>query len=285
MILPLHYWDFTVPRGAKSCNLWLYKTAWFLKLSTMVSQIAGEHGKLYNYGRQVYSVQCTVSSLSKMNEGKVWWKWRKIMTGKKMWVMINKLINKCTSKNREQRMNNRIAGAFDEMKYVKVAACYALYGSLWWPVRFHHPSWGSPCRSTAGHMTNFPDPDYNKTMLKDLNRIRLLLRSNFPGSPVVDGMELMCCPGLNLEKAETAARVAWISDPVHPYGHLCEDGTKPDRSHGTNREGGSLLGKEAKTQRLWFRRHQRRRKSGKGARTSMVRPAQGRPSPAPTTTQ
>jgi hypothetical protein len=65
-------------------------------------------------------------------------------------------------------------------------------------------------------MTNFPDTDYNKTMLKDLNRIRLLLRSNFPGSSVIDGMELMCCPGLNLEKAETAARVAWISDPVHP---------------------------------------------------------------------
>jgi hypothetical protein len=58
-------------------------------------------------------------------------------------------------------------------------------------------------------------------MLKDLNRIRLLLRSNFPRSSVVDGMELMCCPGLNLEKAETAA----IGSPgsltrfIHPSGH------------------------------------------------------------------
>jgi hypothetical protein len=56
-------------------------------------------------------------------------------------------------------------------------------------------------------------------MLKDLNRIRLLLKSNFQGSTVVDGLELICDPGMNLEKAETAARVAWISDPVHPSGH------------------------------------------------------------------
>jgi hypothetical protein len=86
-------------------------------------------------------------------------------------------------------MNNRIAEAFDEMKYVKVAACYALVAACGgdrsvFIIRFAT----SPCCSTAGHMTNFPDPDYNKTMLKDLNRIRLLLRSNFPGSTVVDGM-------------------------------------------------------------------------------------------------
>ncbi len=34
--------------------------------------------------------------------------------------MINKLINECTCKNREQRMNERIAGAFDEIKDVKM---------------------------------------------------------------------------------------------------------------------------------------------------------------------
>jgi hypothetical protein len=68
-------------------------------------------------------------------------------------------------------------------------------------------------------MTNFLDPDYVKVMLKDLNRIRTLLKSNFQGATVVDGLELICGPGMNLEKAETAARVAWISDPVHPSGH------------------------------------------------------------------
>jgi hypothetical protein len=70
-------------------------------------------------------------------------------------------------------------------------------------------------------MTNFPDPVYNKTMLKDLNRIRLLLRSNFPKSSVVDGMELMCCPGLNLEKAETAAigSPGYLTRFIHPSGH------------------------------------------------------------------
>ncbi len=77
----------------------------------------------------------------------------------------------------------------------------------------------SPRCSTAGHMTNFLDPDYVKVMLKDLNRIRILLKTNFQGSTVVDGLELICGPGMNLEKAETAARVARISDPVHPSGH------------------------------------------------------------------
>ncbi len=58
-----------------------------------------------------------------------------------------------------------------------------------------------------------------KTLLKDLNRIRLLLKVNFPSQTVVDGMELICGAGFNLEKAESAARFTWISDPVHPSGH------------------------------------------------------------------
>jgi hypothetical protein len=33
------------------------------------------------------------------------------------------------------------------------------------------------------------------------------------------GMELIRGAGFNLEKAESAARVAWISDLVHPSGH------------------------------------------------------------------
>jgi hypothetical protein len=77
----------------------------------------------------------------------------------------------------------------------------------------------SPCCGTAGHMSIFNDPDYVKTLLKDLNLIRLLLRSNFPSQTVVDGMELFSGAGFNLEKAESAARVAWITDPVHPSGH------------------------------------------------------------------
>jgi hypothetical protein len=68
-------------------------------------------------------------------------------------------------------------------------------------------------------MTNFQDPDYVKNLLKDLNRVRLLLKSSFPGQTVVDGMELICGAGFNLEKAESVARVAWISDSVHPSGH------------------------------------------------------------------
>jgi hypothetical protein len=68
-------------------------------------------------------------------------------------------------------------------------------------------------------MSNFNEPDYVKTLLKDLNRVWLLLRSNFPNQTVVGGMELICGAGFNLEKAESAAWVAWITDPVHPSGH------------------------------------------------------------------
>jgi hypothetical protein len=57
----------------------------------------------------------------------------------------------------------------------------------------------SPCSTTnSGHMTNFQDPDYVKILLKDLNRVRLLLKSSFPGQTVVDCMALICGVGFNL---------------------------------------------------------------------------------------
>jgi hypothetical protein len=68
-------------------------------------------------------------------------------------------------------------------------------------------------------MTNFQDPDFIKTLLKDLGRIRTLLKSNFRGNTIIDGMELVCGQGYNLKKAEAAARSAWASDPMHPSNH------------------------------------------------------------------
>ncbi len=65
-------------------------------------------------------------------------------------------------------------------------------------------------------MSNFSDPDFVKTLLKDLGRIRFLLKSSIPGSSVINGMELICGGGYNLESAASAAKSAWISDPVHP---------------------------------------------------------------------
>ncbi len=72
----------------------------------------------------------------------------------------------------------------------------------------------SPCCAT-----NFQDPDFIKTLLKDRGRIRNLLKSNFSGNTIIDRMELVCGQGYNLEKAEAAARSAWVSDPVHPSNH------------------------------------------------------------------
>jgi hypothetical protein len=48
-------------------------------------------------------------------------------------------------------MNNRIAEAFDKMKYVKVAACYALWQPVvTGPFSSYHPSSGSPpCLAAA----------------------------------------------------------------------------------------------------------------------------------------
>jgi hypothetical protein len=80
-------------------------------------------------------------------------------------------------------------------------------------VFYHHTSLQVRHFSLLHHqlgpkMTNFQDPNYVKVLLKDLNRVRLLLKSSFPGQTVVDGMELICGVGFNLEKAESAARVA-----------------------------------------------------------------------------
>jgi hypothetical protein len=77
----------------------------------------------------------------------------------------------------------------------------------------------SPCCTTAGHMSNFTEPDFIRTLLNDLDRIRSLLKTSFPVSLIIDGMELICGGGYNLEKAAAAAKSAWMSDPIHPSGH------------------------------------------------------------------
>jgi hypothetical protein len=56
-------------------------------------------------------------------------------------------------------------------------------------------------------------------MLKNLSRILQLLKKNFQVVKVVDGMELICGKGFNLEKAKTAAKSALAINTVHPTGH------------------------------------------------------------------
>jgi hypothetical protein len=68
-------------------------------------------------------------------------------------------------------------------------------------------------------MSNFTEPDFIRTLQKDLDRIRSLLKTSFPVSLIIDGMELICGGGYNLEKAAAAAKSAWMSDPIHPSGH------------------------------------------------------------------
>ncbi len=63
-----------------------------------------------------------------------------------------------------------------------------------------------------------------KFLLKYLARIRILLNGNLPGVKIIDGLELLCDAGYNLERGGMAARSAWISDPVRPSAQcLCSE--------------------------------------------------------------
>jgi hypothetical protein len=76
-----------------------------------------------------------------------------------------------------------------------------------------------PCCYTAGHMTNFGDPDFIREMVKDLSRVFQLLKRSLPNVKVVEGMELICGKKYNLEKATAAATTCWAGDVIHPTSH------------------------------------------------------------------
>jgi hypothetical protein len=76
-----------------------------------------------------------------------------------------------------------------------------------------------PCCDHPGHMTNFLDENYLRTILRDLTSLRTSVKRMLVGGQLVDTMELICGDQYSLEKAEAAARAGWTTDPVHPSKH------------------------------------------------------------------
>jgi hypothetical protein len=76
-----------------------------------------------------------------------------------------------------------------------------------------------PCCDHPGHMTNFLDENYLRTTLRDLTSLRASVKRMLVGGQLVDIMELICGDQYTLEKAETASRTGWTTDPVHPSRH------------------------------------------------------------------
>ncbi len=76
-----------------------------------------------------------------------------------------------------------------------------------------------PCCDHPGHMTNFLDENFLRTILRDLSALRASVKRMLVGGQLVDVMELICGDQYTLEKAESAARTGWTTDPVHPSRH------------------------------------------------------------------
>ncbi len=76
-----------------------------------------------------------------------------------------------------------------------------------------------PCCDHPGHMTNFLDDNYLQTILRDLSVLQASVKRMLVGGQLVDVMELICGDQYTLEKAATAARTGWTTDPVHPSRH------------------------------------------------------------------
>ncbi|MFN9907709.1 MAG: hypothetical protein ACK56F_16550, partial [bacterium] len=81
----------------------------------------------------------------------------------------------------------------------------------------------------------------------DLSSLRASVKKMLVGGQLVDIMELICGDQYTLEKAETASRTGWTTDPVHPSRHpvakiglhLSEKrGTYSPVGHGGGADGG-----------------------------------------------
>jgi hypothetical protein len=77
-----------------------------------------------------------------------------------------------------------------------------------------------PCCTDPGHVSNFQDPDFLPHLLRDLNKQKFELRKSLAPATVLDGIQLVCGEGSNMEKKVQTMQEGWASDPVHPKGHI-----------------------------------------------------------------
>jgi hypothetical protein len=84
-----------------------------------------------------------------------------------------------------------------------------------WP-RFAKQS----CCSDSGHVNNLSDPEFLPTILRDLTKLRFLLRKTLHTSTVIDSMELIAGNSYSHEKVDQVIAAGWALDPVHPTKHI-----------------------------------------------------------------
>jgi hypothetical protein len=77
-----------------------------------------------------------------------------------------------------------------------------------------------PCCNESGHMSNMTDPEFLPTILRDLTKLRYLLRKTLHPATIIDSMELVCGNGYSHEKADQVISTGWALDPVHPTKHI-----------------------------------------------------------------
>jgi hypothetical protein len=77
-----------------------------------------------------------------------------------------------------------------------------------------------PCCSETGHVNNLSDPEFLPTILRDLTKLRFLLRKTLNTSTVIDSMELIAGNSYSHEKADQVIAAGWALDPVHPTKHI-----------------------------------------------------------------
>jgi hypothetical protein len=77
-----------------------------------------------------------------------------------------------------------------------------------------------PCCIDTRHVTNFQDPDFLPDLLRDLNKQKFELRKSLAPATVLDGIQLVCGENCSMEKKVQTMRAGWVSDPVHPNGHI-----------------------------------------------------------------
>jgi hypothetical protein len=109
-----------------------------------------------------------------------------------------------------------LAHSLEQLKRIKTACgSNPVFILTPWP-RFAKQSC---CRDT-GHVNNLPDPDFLPTILRDLTKLRFLLRKTLQTSTVIDSMELIAGNSYSHEKADQVIAAGWALDPVHPTKHI-----------------------------------------------------------------
>jgi hypothetical protein len=77
-----------------------------------------------------------------------------------------------------------------------------------------------PCCDEAGHVSNFAEPDFLQTILRDLTKMKFAIRKALQSATIVDSLELICGNSFSAEKADQVISAGWSLDPVHPTKHI-----------------------------------------------------------------